>query len=155
MDTMKLTAKRLEAFWSKVDKSGECWLWTGYVMKSGYGQYSPFKALSQYVHRAAYLLVNGSIPEGLMVDHVCHVRHCVRPLHLRLATNGQNQQNRKGPAATGTSGHRGVTLHACGKWQAQVQHNGKGFYLGLFNDPEEAARVAAAKRAELFTHARD
>jgi hypothetical protein len=43
-----------------------------------------------------------------------------------------------------------VSWHAkSGKWEASVGHNGKKQYLGLFTNPEEAAAVAARRRAEL------
>jgi HNH endonuclease len=71
----------MERFWNKVDKSGDCWLWTGYVTPQGYGMFR-LNGLASRAHRVAYELVNGPIPEGLVVDHLCRVRHCVNPSHL-------------------------------------------------------------------------
>ena len=41
-------------------------------------------------HRAAYALDVGPIPEGLTIDHLCRVRHCVRPDHLEPVTQAEN-----------------------------------------------------------------
>jgi len=38
---------------------------------------------------------------------------------------------------------KGVTKHACGKWQAQTYINGKTKYLGMFDTEMEAANVVA------------
>jgi hypothetical protein len=76
-------------FWSRVDKTGECWLWTGSRTGAGYGnlaiQGKPF-----YAHRLAYELTRGPIPDGLVIDHLCRVRHCVNPAHLDLVTGREN-----------------------------------------------------------------
>jgi len=78
-----------ERFWAKVDKNGPlfngtpCWMWTAYKSKSGYGNFTPVHGgLPQRVHRFAYELLIGPIPEGLTLDHLCRVRHCVNPSHL-------------------------------------------------------------------------
>lgn len=72
-------------FWSKVDKSGECWIWKGSLRANGYGSFGQGKA-----HRYAYESVNGLIPEGLEIDHLCRVRSCVRPDHLEAVTKTIN-----------------------------------------------------------------
>jgi len=54
-------------------------------------------------------------------------------------------------ALGGASRHRGVALHPEGRWVAQVQTKGKNHYLGLFDDEDEAGRVAAAARADLLS----
>ena len=40
----------------------------------------------QLVHRVAFQLFIGPIPEGMQVDHLCGVRHCVNPAHLETVT---------------------------------------------------------------------
>ena len=65
----------------KVEVDGECWLWIAAKDPCGYGQFfwngRPHKA-----HRVAYELTVGVIPAGLELDHLCRIRHCVRPSHL-------------------------------------------------------------------------
>lgn len=91
-----------ERFWSKVDKSGDCWLWTGATWKNGYGAFHVNRRVTT-AHRIAWELTNGPIPEGkghhgTCVCHTCDVRNCVRPDHLFLASQAENLQDcvRKG-----------------------------------------------------------
>lgn len=146
-----------DLFWAKVDKSGECWQWTGSLYRNGYGQFGVkrdgrfTKALP---HRIAFAFANGPIPEGLQLDHVCHNRACVKPGHLRLATSKQNSENLGGPIGNNTSGVRGVfrTSKHCGKpWRAAVGHNGRQIHVGSYDTREEAEAAAIAKRLELHT----
>lgn len=141
-----------ERFWAKVEKTEDCWLWTGAKTRGDYGS---FKSGGKVVkpHRYSFELLNGPIPPGLCVDHICHVRLCVRPEHLRLATNKQNAENLSGLRRDNKSGIRGVFWNKANqKWVAQVTHNGEMFYLGLFSDIREAEAAAINKRNELFTH---
>jgi len=36
------------------------------------------------------MIANGPIPEGFVIDHLCKVRICVNPNHLRLITVDDN-----------------------------------------------------------------
>jgi len=78
-----------ERFWAKVDKTGDCWLWTASKYHDGYGQFRvgdrPRRA-----HRVAYELVRGPIPDGLVLDHLCRVHACVNPDHLEPVTDKVN-----------------------------------------------------------------
>jgi len=86
-------------FWSKVDKSGDCWLWTAYRDKDGYGNISIGKPM--LAHRAAWELVNSPIPDGMCVLHKCDVPSCVNPAHLFLGTKGDNNTDRSGKGHNG------------------------------------------------------
>lgn len=92
---------REERFWSKVDKTaGEgCWLWTAAKTPNGYGKVQ-WKGVTRGAHRVAYLLLVGTIPDGLHLDHVCRVRHCVNPAHLEPVTCRENMM--RSPAAPST-----------------------------------------------------
>lgn len=71
-----------------IDKAG-CWIWQGYISKSGYGQIS-IKKKSYKAHRLSYQEFKGSIPAGLEIDHLCRVRNCINPGHLEAVTKKEN-----------------------------------------------------------------
>jgi hypothetical protein len=71
---------------------GECWEWTGHKMSSGYGQVN-FNKKGWLTHRLFWTIFNGEIPNGLWVLHHCDNPSCVRPSHLFLGTNSDNQQD--------------------------------------------------------------
>lgn len=84
--------------WRRVQIGGpdDCWLWLGGTNGSGYGVIGRgSKAAGQtYVHRVAWELERGAIPDGLEVDHLCRTRGCVNVRHLALVTHAEN--NRRG-----------------------------------------------------------
>lgn len=143
----------MERFWSKVDKTDECWLWTATITRDGYGQFWVSGKMVR-AHRFSWELVNGPIPEGTQVDHRCHVRRCVNPAHLRLVTHKQNCENRDGAQGNSKSGIRGV-IQVGGRWVVRVKHEGKPIYGGLFSTIEEADKAAVSLRQTLFTHSDD
>lgn len=89
-----------QAFWDKVDQSGECWSWNAYKDEHGYG-YTTWERKRWRAHRLSYLLHYGEIPKGLVIDHQCHTtecnltsdcphRSCVNPAHLKAVTDQEN-----------------------------------------------------------------
>lgn len=82
-------------FWLKVRvrAPSECWLWTGIVMSSGYGQFS-IKRKTVSAHRTSWEINRGQIPEDLHVLHRCDVKLCVNPSHLFLGTHQENMKDR-------------------------------------------------------------
>jgi hypothetical protein len=78
-----------QRFWSRVDKSGDCWLWTSRVGGRGYGDFD-VNGDGVAAHRVAYELVKGPIPEGLVIDHLCRNKLCVNPDHLEAVTHRGN-----------------------------------------------------------------
>jgi hypothetical protein len=94
-----------ERFWSKVawtrDES-ECWLRQAFILWNGYGRVyisGSQKPVLGYAHRIAYELERDEIPEGLELDHLCRVRHCVNPWHLEPVAHTENV--RRGDAGKG------------------------------------------------------
>lgn len=95
----KLTAReRFEESYTPEPNTG-CWLWLKYVNEGGYGQ-SYLNGRLVYAHRMAWEIYRGPIPVGMQIDHVCRVRSCVNPEHLRVVTQRTNLvENSTGLAA--------------------------------------------------------
>lgn len=84
----------------KVAKSDSgCWIFTGYVTPSGYGQFWFEGRRNEFAHRAAYTLFVGPIPEGLQLDHLCRNRACCNPDHLEPVTCRENLLRGEGVTA--------------------------------------------------------
>jgi hypothetical protein len=140
-----------ERFSAKVDTSGACWIWKGAVGHSGYGVFRVGDSL-QKAHRYSYTRTKGPIPDGFIIDHLCHTPACVNPAHLRAVTPKQNVENRKGAPSNSSTGVRGVRLCPDGRYRASVGHAGEYFHVGSFPTLQMAEAAVVAKRLELHTH---
>ena len=90
-----------QRFWPKVDKNGPvpearpklgpCWLWTAALSGQGlrYGYFYD-GTRNVYAHRWAWESVNGPIPDGLTIDHLCFTTKCVNPAHLEAVPGAVN-----------------------------------------------------------------
>lgn len=140
------------SFAGRTEWRGEHLIWTGATDGNGYGAINVYGSRIP-AHRYAWERVNGPIPEGLVIDHLCFTLRCVNVKHLRLATSKQNNENKSGLPSNNKSGHRGVSWNKDrNKWVARVEHDGRTYQVGYFEDLDEAAEAARVKRLELFTH---
>lgn len=94
-----------DRFWAKVDKSGDCWLWTSAVATSGYGVLN-IDGRTVRAHRLSWALANGRIPDGTLGLHRCDVRLCVRPEHLFLGSYADNMADAAAKGRTSRGTHR-------------------------------------------------
>lgn len=99
-----------EAFEKHVDRSGDCWQWTGTKYINGYGKISSGPQ-QEYAHRWSYEHYVGPIPDGYVIDHLCRNRSCVNPQHMEPVTDEENKQRglgyalRNGMRTTCINGH--------------------------------------------------
>jgi hypothetical protein len=126
-DFVCLSQYKWKAIWSEHTKS----------FYAARDLYAGRKCLGRvYMHRAILGLEIGDLRQG---DHrISGQTLNNRRSNLRVATHGQNQQNRR-MQINNTSGFRGVLFSKQKrKWQARLQLNGKQIHLGFFLTPEEA-----------------
>ena len=132
----------LVRFWAKVKKTPTCWLWTASTNQAAYGQFWIFhRTKKTTAHRFAYEQEHGPIPSGLEVHHLCGIRNCVNPEHLKAVTHRENILCSKHPSmVTHRSGRCGAghpytpeNGHIYrGKWHCRV-------CKGIRNDARRAA----------------
>ena len=95
-------------FWSKVDKDseGECWEWTAFKNREGYGAFRVGPVVVRS-HRFAYEALVGPIPGWLVIDHLCRNRGCVNPAHMETVTREENGRRQVSYALAKTHCPRG------------------------------------------------
>jgi hypothetical protein len=140
-------------FWMMVDVNGpgDCWLWTGHLGGGGYGAFSLGRRDNKKIkaHRYAYETLVGPVPEGLELDHLCRVRHCVNPDHLEPVTRAENIRRGDAPAVNSA---RGKAMTHCKRGHPFDDEN--TYYPP--NRPEtrncRACRAAANERSNQRRH---
>lgn len=69
--------------------SSPCWIWQLWKTHEGYGK-AYRDGSSVMAHRVEWERVNGPVPDGLHLDHLCRVTSCVNPDHLEPVTPAEN-----------------------------------------------------------------
>lgn len=85
----RATIDQRMAKYIRIDESTGCHLWTGNVNRGGYGRVH-VNGRKHVVHRIAYEIANGPIPEGMDIDHLCRTRSCCNPVHLEAVSRSTN-----------------------------------------------------------------
>ncbi len=117
-NSVKFSKQDKNRFWAKVDRDGpviyeelgQCWAWTAFKSKHGYGRFWIQETMLR-AHRASWILHQGFIPGDLWVLHHCDNPSCVNPTHLFLGDHQDNMDDKcsKGRQPKGAN-HPG-TLH--------------------------------------------
>lgn len=83
----------VDGWLARVDRGGGgCWLWQG-ATSCGYAHAAYRVDGARFdvrLHRFFYEYFVGPIPDGLDLDHLCRVRHCINPDHLEPVTRAEN-----------------------------------------------------------------
>lgn len=77
---------------SAYDPESGCVVWQATLSNEGYGAFN-WKCGDRVIytaHRISYHVLNGTVTPGLVVDHLCRNRACIRPDHLDLVTQREN-----------------------------------------------------------------
>lgn len=132
-------------FWEKVDKSGECWIWTA-GKDRGYGRFGIRKGLTVNAHVFSWQLAHPDIPipPGWFICHNCPGEDnpsCVNPAHLYLGTHRDNTDDavRKGQYASGD--RNGMRAHP--------ERRAYGDRSGPRRYPERYPKGEASRNAKL------
>ena len=142
-------------FWSFVAKDVNdmgCWKYDGYPAgRGGYINCSKHPRInSRRSHRVAYFLTRGEIPEGKVIDHICHNPWCCNPDHLRTATKRENGQNIRKDSTRGKTGVRNVYLetrpNAKKPYFVMLTKGNKKMRFGSFATLAEAEAEAIKQR---------
>jgi hypothetical protein len=75
----------------------DCWLYASYISKDGYGIFSyrlNNKWTSTTAHKALFESVNGNVPQGYVLDHLCRITQCINPGHLEIVTIAENTRRK-------------------------------------------------------------
>lgn len=85
-----------ERFWRYVEKTSDCWKWTGKATVKGYGRIARGRSQGSehptniLAHRVSWIIHFGAVPENMNVLHHCDNPSCVRPDHLFLGSQMDN-----------------------------------------------------------------
>lgn len=159
---LKTLAERFDRF-VEVIPFHDCWEWTGFRSEKGYGKIASGKRgeSPRRAHRVAWEIANGSIPNGLHILHRCDNPSCVRPSHLFLGNDLENQRDRikKGrgkrigwnlPEAIKISATRRREKTHCKRGHLRTQENAlitvRGKYV--MRGCNECSRISASQRAQ-------
>ena len=104
-----------------------------------------------FEHRLVWLYVHGFIPDRkIAMDHINMDGLDNRLDNLRLADSYQNGSNVR-KRSTNKSGFKGVRRSNNGeRWVAGIRHHCRGYHIGTYDTPEEAAQAYNNKALELF-----
>lgn len=137
-----------EKILARTDRTGDCWLWTGYVRKDGYGvlpQKVDGRVTPLYAHRLSYEAFVGPIADGQQIDHLCRVRNCVNPAHLEAVAPRINY--RRGSGWAGENAKRTHCKHGHEFTPENTRIHGNGWRACRSCERDKCRRYRATRKA--------
>lgn len=99
------------------------------------------------VHRITWVWHNGSIPDGMVIDHINQNRSDNSIENLRLVTRQENHRNTK-LYTNNTTGCHGIFRRPSGRWAVHFRIKGKNYYFGTYDRLGQAKQVRKSKEKE-------
>lgn len=124
---------------SKIDASGDCWLWMGERNGKGYGRLPVRKGdrvRLQTAHRLVWEILCGPIPPGHQLDHLCRVRLCVNPDHLEPVPPRVN--GLRGYSFAAVNARKAACKRGHINWQVRPQGNRRCLTCQLMRSAKHA-----------------
>lgn len=167
--TYWFTAEQLQKIINRIEpQESGCWWYPAVTSNKGYATtrigWPVTKSMS--VHKLSWIYYKGDIPDGMVIDHLCHDpaeceggnncvhRRCVNPDHLALVSEAENSKKSVRVFEFRThcvNGHLldetlGATSNGKRYCTACNKEQKKESYLRLKNNPEFKARRAKNMR---------
>jgi hypothetical protein len=142
----------IDGFWSKVERSGDCWLWTGEKNSTGYGVYAVHRHGEReriLAHRFSARLSGMELrsPDDVVL-HECDTPLCVRPDHLRVGTQKENLRDALAKGRLNLAGLTSAHQHQCRRCEQEFWGAPKDRFCGECRKELMEAVLAAAEIGE-------
>jgi HNH endonuclease len=125
-----------------IDSGTGCLLWTGTRQSAGYGHMYVAGRGQQLIHRLMWELLVGPIPEALVLDHLCRVRHCASIAHLEVVTFRKNILRGIAPPAVNTAKTHCSNGHEFDLLNTRFNRDGSRTCRACHRDSERRRRAA-------------
>lgn len=128
-------------------RKGSCMVWASTINSNGYGTIN-VKSKTKRVHRVAYELARGPIPDGLSLDHLCRNRACINPDHMEPVTRQVNSLRGVGPSAVNAKKTHCINGH-------ELTGDNVRTYLGQYGKPNRRCQACAREYRRRYYAAKE